>query len=145
MSVKVDVNLTKIQSGMAHLADKQTMLQIHNLYAKFLNPYVPMDEGILSQNLTITPDYVQYNVPYAHYMYEGVVYGPNIPIEENGVIVGYWSKPGVAKHPTGKNINYSHEKHSLASRHWDKKAMDDKGEVFIKDVAEILKKKLSGG
>lgn len=146
MGVEIEnINFLGIEQKLANLADDETMIQIHNQYAKFLEPYVPMDEGILSHNITVTPEYVQYNGPYAHYQYTGIVYGPNIPIVENGEIVGYWSPPNQAKHPTGAPIKYSTEKHPLATHHWDKAAMDDKGDVFKADVKNILQKKLKEG
>lgn len=146
MGIEIEsINLLNIEQKLANLADDETMLQIHNLYAKFLDPYVPMDEGVLSQNVNVTPKYLQYNGPYAHYQYTGIVYGPNIPIMENGVIVGYYSPPDKPKHPTGAAIKYSTEKHPLATHHWDKAAMDDKGDVFKADVKTILQKRLREG
>ena len=50
------------------------------------------------KDINVSSDGVYYNSPYAHYQFEGIVYGPNIPIFENGVIVGWWSRPN--KQPT---------------------------------------------
>ena len=44
--------------------------------------------------------------PYAHYMYMGEIYGPNIPrYDEEGNLVGWWSPP--VKQPTGRPLTYS--------------------------------------
>lgn len=153
MGVEIEsINFLDIEQKLANLADDETMLQIHNLYAKFLDPYVPMREGTLAHNVTITPNYIQYNSPYAHYMYTGVVYGPNFPIDENGKInfsegaaVEWRSPKDQKKHPTGKPIKYFTEMHQKATHHWDKAAMDDKGDVFKADVKTILQKKLREG
>lgn len=119
-------------------SDEQTMLEIHNLYAKMMDPYVPMQEGVLSQSTEITSQSVKYTQPYAHYQYEGAVYGPNIPITEGGEIVGFFSPPGQKKYPTGASLNYSKEMHPLASSHWDKAMLAAKGDEFREGVKQIL-------
>ena len=144
MGIKItSIDFSGAERKIKSLTDDETMTQIHNQLGVFLNPYVPMDEGILAGSTVATPQYLQYNSPYAHYMYTGIVYGPNIPITDaDGNIVGYWSRPGETKHPTGAQIQYSGDKHPLATREWDKAAMRDKGDVFKNDVETILKRKL---
>lgn len=87
-----------------------------------IRPYVPMDTGIMEKRVIITPKQIEYTAPYAHYQYMGEVYGPNIPITQGGVVVGFFSKPGVVKHPTGASLNYKRDKNPLASARWDKAA-----------------------
>lgn len=136
----VDVNLVNIQTKFAHLADNEDVgLLVHNALAKELNPYVPMQTGTLAQTVIITPKYVEYTQPYAHYQYTGLVYGPNIPIKENGVITGWFSIPGQKKHPTGAAIHYSTELHPLATHHWEKAMMRDRAAEFTKEVERIIK------
>ena len=137
------IDLSGIE-GIANIGQNKTaMLQVQNALAKRMMPYVPMDTGTLSQATIITPEYVEYVMQYAHYMYTGVVYGPNFPIYENGVIVGYWSPP--IKKPTGAEINYSKDKHSRATHHWDKAMMSEQGDRFINDVANIIKYTIDKG
>lgn len=141
MEVRVDVNIDtkKLQQQFESLLDDDCMYQIHDLFFKMNDPYVPMDEGILAHtSVDITKECVHYKQPYAHYMYVGDVYGPNIPIFEDGIIVGWFSPPGQKKHPAGEQLNYNTEKHPLASKEWDKAMMRDKGDVFLKQVADIL-------
>lgn len=150
MSVKIDTK--KLAKQFEALRDDECMYQIHDLFAKMCDPYVPMYQGVLSQNgqagqyLTITKDGVRWfaksdpsaKVSYAHYQYVGEVYGPNIPIIENGIITGWFSLKDVKKKPTGRELQYSKEGHSLASKEWDKAMMRDKGEVFIHEVKRIV-------
>lgn len=139
VQTNVKVNLGRFTRRIYSLIhDESTMLEIHNLFAKMCDPYVPMDEGVLSQTLEITPEYVRYIQPYAHYQYTGDVYGPNIPIMEDGIIMGWFSPPGQKKHPTGGTLNYSTERHPLATKQWDKAMMRDRGDEFTKQVKEIL-------
>lgn len=142
----VDVNLVNIQTKFAHLADNEEVgYLIHNALAKELNPYVPMQTGTLAQTTVITPKYVEYTQPYAHYQYTGLVYGPNIPIKENGIITGWFSIPGQKKHPTGAMIHYSTELHPLATHHWEKAMMRDRAKEFTKEVERIIKWYLKKG
>lgn len=144
MKVEVDITgISNLEGKFKNLLSDETMFELHDMFAKFVDMWVPMKEGILSQEISVTPECVHYTSPWAHYMYTGVVYGPNIPIYEDGVIVGYWSPP--EKHPTGKSIEYSTEKHELATHHWDQAAMEAKGEVFLEDVKTILIRRLKEG
>ena len=141
MKFDVDVNVTKIQTFFAGLNDDaEIKLLVHNAFAKELNPYVPMQTGVLSQTPIITDKGVTYTQPYAHYQYTGIVYGPNIPVIENGTVTGWFSPPGKgSKHPTGRQINYSTELHPLATHHWDEARMRDRGSEFTKEVEKIIK------
>lgn len=126
-------------------ADEATMTEIHNKFAQYMDPYVPMQSGTLAQSPRIDANGVHYNQPYAHYQYEGLVYGPNIPIIRDGVVVGFFSRPGEPKHPTGAHLEYSKEMHPLATDHWDKAMMRDRGDEFIQSVKEILTRRANSG
>lgn len=98
---------------------------------RLYTPYVPMDDGALSQQVTIEPKTITHTAPYAHYQYMGAVYGPNFPITEGGQIVGFFSKPGAVKQPTGSSLNYRKDKHPLASAKWDKAAEPSQKDALI--------------
>lgn len=87
----------------------------NRLYA----PYVPFESGTLRDSVTIKPKEITHNAPYAHYMYIGDVYGPNYPITQNGVQVGFFSIPNRPKHKTGGKLKY---KNPLAAAKWDQVA-----------------------
>lgn len=95
----------------------------HRLY----KDYVPMKNGILYNQVSITPKQVEHTAPYAHYQYMGRVYGPNIPVTEGERTVGFFSPPNRAKKPTGKSLQYSHEQHPKATSEWDKAAAPTQG------------------
>lgn len=153
--VSFDVNRLLTQfSGLIN--DDQTMLEIHMLFAKLIEPWVPMDNGVLAHGYEITPEYIKYPGPYAHYQYMGVVYGPNYPIKvggevigfftnpygkkspiiEGGEIVGWYSPPH--KEPTGEELTYNKEKHEHASKEWDKAAYPVIKDQFLEGVKAIL-------
>lgn len=142
VSVKVKINTLGIQKKLNKLLkDKGTLTACHNLLFKMCDPYVPFDTGTLSQSVEVTDKYVRYLQPYAHYMYTGIVYGPNIPIIENGVVVGFFSRPGVKKTPTGNYINYDKTHHPLATHHWDEAMMNVQGSEFTSQIQAILEER----
>lgn len=108
--------------------------------ADYMDKYVPYSEGGLAYNTRIIEtDKVRYNSPYAHYMYEGKVMGPNIPIKENGVIVGWFSPKGKAKHYTGAEINYNQSAgHEYAGPHWDKRMVSAEINDLIDEVQKYI-------
>ena len=104
--------------------------------AKAMDKYVPFDNGDLA-DYRIDGKYIIYEQPYAHYMYEGKVMGPNIPIKQDGIIVGWFSKKGEPKHYTGKDIDYSKsigKGHMYAGPQWDKRMWSAEGEDIVKRV-----------
>lgn len=113
MSVTVNIDDMKLKVLLNGLIDDTTMLEIHNLFAKMCDPYVPFLEGPLSQSALaqVTPEYVQYGnetVPYAHYQY------------------------------VGENFNHTLDYHPKATAFWDKVMMTEKGEEFTEQVKDIL-------
>lgn len=86
----------------------------HRLYS----PYVPVgDSGNLRDQVDIRPKEITHTVPYAHYQYEGIVYGPNIPISDGVKTTKFISPPH--KRPTGARLKYRSGK---ASAKWDQAA-----------------------
>jgi len=143
--MKVDVDLSFIKKEIDDvLNDKATRQEINKTFAEMCEPYVPMASGDLSSSVQILEDGIYYPKEYAHYMYEGQIYSPNIPITKNGEIVGWFSPRGQTKQPSGRLMNYSTDKHPLASREWDKAMMRDKGEEFTKKIEDILYRSLNG-
>lgn len=141
ITVKVDLSRfsTDIENKISRaVKDEKTRLTVHNLLAKMCDPYVPMQTGVMAQTTNITSEGVTYTAPYSHYQYTGEVYGPNIPIMQDGVITGWFSPPGKPKHPTGAAISYSTEMHPLATSHWDEAMLRDKKDEFESGIKDII-------
>lgn len=102
------------------------------------SPYVPFDEGVLDGSANTATEIgsgeVIYDTPDARYLYYGEMYGPNIPITENGEITGYFSPP--EKFPTGEKLEYSKEKHPQAGSHWFDRAMADHKNEILKEAQD---------
>ena len=136
MRIKVDI-ISTVDIKLAGLAmvDDPLKEYANMQLARYCEPYVPMNSGMLFSSAQITPEAVTYPGPYAHYQWEGVVYGPNYPITENGILVGFFSKPDTPKVKTDRLLNYSKDLHPLATSKWDKAAMA----VRKKDLAEDIR------
>ena len=75
----VTVDEVALEHTIEQLIDDKVMLEIHNLFAKMCDPYVPFLEGVLAQHTEINAkgtayaavDGVHYIQPYAHYQYHG--------------------------------------------------------------------------
>ncbi len=94
-------------------------------------PYCPMLTGTLAKSAYgathIGSGEVIYPGPYAHYQYYGEVYGPNIPIKDDntGEITGYFSRPGIKKTPTGRQLEHRTDYNPLAGSFWFERAKAD--------------------
>lgn len=108
---------------------------------RLMKPYTPFRNGVLEKSATLSTvigsGEIHQNTPYARYLYYGKVYGPNIPIKENGVIVGYFSPKGQKKHPTGKMLVYSRAKHPLAGKMWFERMKADHKEEILQGAAKV--------
>jgi hypothetical protein len=113
---------------------KFAAMEWHRLYS----PYVPMDTGALMDSVEFEPKTIIHTQPYAHYLYEGEVYGPNYAIKKNGVVTGFRSPAGVPKTPTGRPLNYSHVMHGLASAEWDKAAVPAQMDALVSALQNYI-------
>lgn len=77
---------------------------------------------------------LEYNTDYAHYLYVGEKYGPNIPIidETTGEITEWWSPPH--KQPTGELLKY-HTKGT--GKEWFETAKSRFGDEWVRTVKKI--------
>lgn len=86
--------------------------------------YVPWETGTLGKSAytatQIGSGKVVYPGPYARYLYYGEVYGPNIPVFEDGSgePTRFFSPPGQKKHPTGRELQYAKDLNPLAGSYW---------------------------
>lgn len=111
IKTEVHINDAAIQRKLDALIDDTTMLEIHNLFAKMCDPYVPFLEGPLSQTAQVSPKSVKYVQPYARYQYYGV------------------------------GFNHTRDYHPQATALWDKIMMSEHGEEFVQQVKAILRRR----
>lgn len=124
MSVRIDL------SGVLGKIDAMKKMAIRAATSQAfddISMYVPLAEGALmgSAEAGFEPEtgHIEWNTPYAHYLYEGVVYGPNIPIYKGGVLMGFYSPP--RKRPMGRPLRISKAHHARATKKWTEAAKRD--------------------
>lgn len=104
-----------------------------------MKPYTPFRTGMLEHSArlgtVIGSGHIVYTSPYARYQYYGVVYGPNIPIYENGILVGFRSPK--QKHKTNRMLTYSKARHPQAQRLWFETMKKKHGEAILRGAAAI--------
>lgn len=84
--------------------DDTLKLRVAAEFERYCEPYVPFLHGPLSQTTNVTPDYVEYLVPYAHYQY------------------------------VGENFNHTTTFHPLATAYWDRVMLETQGDEFAEQV-----------
>lgn len=82
---------------------------------------------------------VIWNTPYAHYQYMGIVYGPNIPIIEDGMVMGWFSPPGRPKHPTDRELTYDTSQNSRAGSYWVERMKADRMNDILDEARKAVK------
>lgn len=127
-----EVNID-IQGHMNRVQSEKFWTYAASEWHRLYRPYVPFKEGALYGTVSITggggAGQIEHTVPYAHYAYEGEVYGPNVPIMQGGVAVGYYS-PVAPKHPTGRMMHFS----GMGTRHWDEAARPTQLPLLIQSL-----------
>lgn len=123
----------------------QGLLFLASAAARLMDPYVPKDNLILAQNMDIYVEgdhgVIHYLSPYAHYQWEGELYvdpdtGKGAYTDGNG---RFWSRPDIAKVPSGKPLQHNNPRFPLATSHWDKAMMTARKDDLIKSYEDYLK------
>lgn len=114
LEVNIEFNDAELERRISSLVNEPDfMTQVHMQFRAMCSPYVPYLEGHLNDTTEITPEYVRWYQPYAHYQYEGVSVN-------------------------GNAFNYTKEQHPLATSHWDRVMMQDKGDEFVKRIQDMV-------
>ena len=96
---------------------------------RLMNPYIPMDNGMLRRNKTYPSNHeIKYISPYAKYQYYG-----KLMLAKNG---SSWAKKGEKKVETSRNLKYHT---SGTGPKWDKLMMQRRKNDLIKDVENYIK------
>lgn len=134
--VEINIDTKRIDENLRE-AQKLLNLQI----VKDSEQFVPFSQGALRSSVEYPEGLyggeISYNTPYAHYLYEGTVYGPNIPIKDaEGNITGWRSPPN--KYPTQRKLKY----HTPGTGpQWFEEAKRRHKQEWIKLVKETAGKK----
>lgn len=132
MSIEIKWNRTPQQIAN-RIFDDAAMTYVHTRLHAYCSDYVPMDSGMLDQTVEITPEYVHYKSPYAHFQWEGLVF-----VDERG---STYALPNHSKHPTNTPLHHSTDHHPLATSHWEVAAMAAHKGDLCKDIETYLRRK----
>lgn len=118
--------------------NSNTQLFMANEAKRFMDPYVPANNLVLAQNVSLYVEgdngVVEYRSPYAHYQYKGELYVSS----KSG---SPWARSGEYKVPAGKNLEHKTFRHPLATSEWDK-AMS---KARMKDLAQSMENYINRG
>ena len=103
-NVDIDISDARLRRNLKE-AQKLLNMQV----VADCDPLIPFQQGALRNSVNYPEGLyggtIEYNTSYAHMLYVGEIYGPNIPIRDSeGNITGWYSPP--KKHPTGRPIQY---------------------------------------
>ena len=113
---------------------------IDNAVIRWCIDYTPADTFMLAKSPYAASDIgsgiIVYPGPYAHYMYMGEVYGPNIPVfdDNSGTPTRFFSRPGERKTPTGRAIQYKTDKNALAGPFWAERMKADHIDDIVREA-----------
>ena len=145
ISARLDVHLSPEDILTAYGLEKGGRVQrtIDQKVIDFCQPYVPASpdrtlEFSAQVSTEIGSGEVIWNTPYAHYQYMGIVYGPNIPVIEDGVLMGWFSPPGRPKHPTDRKLTYDTSQNPLAGPHWFERMKADRLADLLDEARRVM-------
>ena len=112
----------------------------------YCQPYVPASpdrtlEFSAQAATQIGSGQVVWDTPYAHYQYTGIAYGPNIPIIQDGVLMGWFSPPGRKKYPTDRQLTYDKAQNPMAGSHWFERMKADR----LNDILDVARHVMTEG
>ena len=115
VNIDVSVDDAALQAKLQSLIDDEGVkTEVNQEFARLINPYVPMDTGKLSQDISVDANGVTYHAEYA------------------------------AKNYYGDEIRHRTDKHPLATAHWDEVAMQTEMDTLTAKAREILVRKAKG-
>lgn len=105
-NVDIDISDARLQKNLRN-AQRALNMQI----VADCDPLIPFQQGALRNSVNYSQGIyggeIEYNTPYAHAIYEGFVFTPNIPIKDSaGNITGWFSPPGKKKQKTDRKMQF---------------------------------------
>jgi len=124
----------------ALLLDDVTMQRVHAFILPFYDRYTPKAENILAGTAKALAEYILYETPYAHYLWEGrLMVDPDTG--------SAWAKQDAKKVYANPDVPL-HYQAAAATAHWDDTAWNNHREEMIDGITKILAqraKELLGG
>lgn len=135
--VEIHIDTSRIDKNT-----REAQMLLNTQVVEDCEPFIP--DGESAKGLRNSQKYpegiyggvIEWNTPYAHYLYKGIVYGPNIPVyDADGNLIGFFSPP--KKHPTGRSIEY----HTPGTgKEWFEKAKAEHKQEWVDLVGKTIGK-----
>ena len=145
ISARLDAHLSPNDILVAYGLEKGGRVQrfIDQKVIADCKPYIPASPNRILENSAqaateIGSGQVIWNTPYAHYQYMGIVYGPNIPVIQDGILMGWFSPPGRPKHPTDRELTYDTAQNPLAGAYWFERAKADNLQQWLDEARRVM-------
>lgn len=100
--------------------------------------HIPIDTGDLRNSALVNKQGITWRTPYAHYVWAGKVYKPNIPVFSKGVLVRFVSPKGKKKYQSDQPMEYSIGE--TTGPRWVDIAFEQSGRIINNAVTNYLKK-----
>ena len=151
LKVSKMIDATDLQQKLLNLiGNSEVKRGVNQIIGERANKYVPMKSGALRSSMHVTPTKITWGegLDYAHYQYNGVVYARNIPISSLGTIIGWYSKPGVSKVPTDRELGVPGEWKGWTfgyttpgtEHHWIDGMMRNERRAMMNQITNYLKR-----
>lgn len=142
---------TKINKPAKLISDRglepkgRNALAFATLLAREMDSYVPFRTGTLKNQRLVEPGKITYTQPYATFQYYGKVMvdpdtGKAAFFSED---YGFWSRPGVAKVVTDRDLTYNGAPQRGAF--WDVRCWKERGKKITQQFAAMIDKTTGGG
>lgn len=128
MSIKAYINK---QKALSKVRSDELWKFGANEWWKDITPYTPMVTGTTAETVKIRPKEIEYYSPQAHYLYRG-------ELMVDPVTGSSYARQGAKKVYTGTPLVISKEKHSLASKEWDKAAEPTQKPKLIRAMQKYI-------
>ena len=147
IQIDFDIQIDEIVNQVNSIIDDTYVrVAVHRLLAEMTEKYLPYDTGVLNNSVRYTQDAVIYEgIPYAHYVYEGIVYGPNYKYIDKDGNERWYSIPGMTKQPKEPTqlMKYKKSTHPDATGHWDRVMLENDGDEFVDRILQIIQRRQS--
>ena len=134
MSISLHTKMKPVSTIKARLGVNPSGVvqrQLVHTCAIHMDKYVPNRDGDLATSVEEGPNYIKYNTPYAHYMYEGILYVD----PETG---SSWAREGTTKVPTNRKLTY----HTPGTGpYWNKRMVSVEMNLVEKEVEDFIRRR----
>ena len=128
--MKVRIQIFNPKQTMNRILDDDVGIFTATTCMRYMEKYIPKQDGFLGLSAKAHPFYVTYDSPQAHYLFNGLaMVGPN---------GSAWAKEGEIKHYNGKKLEFSKEQNSLARSHWDIPVQKNNKVKIAKEVTQYI-------